>query len=150
VDLYSTAALVLNGTAPFSDRTYLVANCYYLIGFNDIVVAMQSGKHLTCIPFFDCLPTGIQSFRRYLKRVLREERSDGGRVILVERLVILLTPLTNLPGYLWIYPLRDFSEACREELRQLTPLGTPVRADRCPVFDSPCGVTLSERSVGRR
>jgi hypothetical protein len=23
-------------------------------------------------------------------------------------------------------PLRDFSEACREELRELTPLGTPA------------------------
>ena len=23
-------------------------------------------------------------------------------------------------------PLRDFSEACHEELRQLTPLGTPA------------------------
>jgi hypothetical protein len=69
VDLYSTAALLLNSTAPFSDRTYLVANGNYRIGFDDMVVAMQSGKHLFCIPFFDCVPTGIQSFRRYLKRV---------------------------------------------------------------------------------
>lgn len=68
VDLYSTTALVLNSTAPFSDLTYLVANCNYLIGFDDMVVAMQSRKHLFCIPFFDCVPTGIQSFRRYLKR----------------------------------------------------------------------------------
>ena len=81
MNLYSTAALVLNGTAPFSDRTYLVADCNYLIGFNDVVVALQSGKHLFCVPFFDCLraksPQGAEL--EFLKLHGRKLRDAWGR-----------------------------------------------------------------------
>jgi hypothetical protein len=102
VDLYSTAALVVSSTTPFSDRTHLVADRNYLIDFLDMVVAMPFLKRLFCVTFFDGLPTGKHSFWRYMKRVVREECDDGGCVVLVERLVILLTPLANMLGYLWI------------------------------------------------
>jgi hypothetical protein len=52
-----------------------------------------------CVKFLDSLLTEDRSSRRDKDRILREERSLGGCVVLVERLVILYTERINLLGY---------------------------------------------------
>ena len=57
------------------------------------------------IRFFDGLPTMKCSVLRRVYCVFRVERGNGGRVFLVECLVILHTQHTNLLRYFWIDPV---------------------------------------------
>ena len=84
-----------------SERTYLIADRIYSIDLCEIIADLPMLEPI-CIRFFDDLPTVTCRVRRPRNPVLPVERGDGGRVVVVERRVLLRSQRTNLLGYLWI------------------------------------------------
>src|SRR5271166_1210163 len=89
-------------TTPSSGRTHLIADRNYPIDRGDIIADLPRLDIQLYIPFFDGLPTVKCSVVSHPNPVLRIERGDGGRVLLVNCLVILRSQYTNLLGYFWI------------------------------------------------
>ena len=71
------------------------------IGLVDMLADMNLREEV-CELFLDGFPTVNRSFRRHLNRVLREERGQGGCIVVVECLVELLIELIKLLDCFWI------------------------------------------------
>ena len=94
LELYRIAALPSKSLTPFSDQPYLIASrTYYvwgiLIVLNEMVAVMPF-LEVVYMPSPDGLPAVNRSCVRHKNRILREERGDGGCVVFVDGLVILL------------------------------------------------------------
>jgi len=84
---YRTEVLALNSQTPFSGCPHLIASRTYnvrgkLIDRDEMVAEMHFLEQV-CKIFLDGLPTVNRSSVRHINRVLREERGDGGGIVLV-------------------------------------------------------------------
>jgi len=102
VDVFIPAIGVMNGTTPFSGRTYIVADRNYPIDVKNVVVALVLPEGAFCILFCDGFPTAKCSVHSHLNRIVREERGESTRIAPVERLVPLRHQRSNLLSYFWI------------------------------------------------
>jgi hypothetical protein len=83
LDLDRAAGVALPGITPFSGCPQLIASRTYQvrgipIELGDVAFGVPSLEQV-CIPFLNGLPTVDWSSVRHKNRVVREERSDGGR-----------------------------------------------------------------------
>jgi hypothetical protein len=87
VGLYSTAALLLKNITPPSDHTYVIADRNYAIDICEHVFGMVVLEIVSCINFFDGLPTVTrvehlhQAFQRLIDWSIGEVDKDVSEVI---------------------------------------------------------------------
>jgi hypothetical protein len=107
LELYRTAGLALNSLTPFRVPPYLIARRTYnvrgiLIVLGEMVTDMNLLKQI-CPKLLDGLPTVNRSrCVRHHNRILREERCQGGGIIVVDCIDIFFSERINLLAYLWI------------------------------------------------